>query len=156
MAAVGWEPSALHYSHFCQSWPTVEGSAVNHILDHTSWLMFEKPHKNIQHRKKKSEKQREESVVPVGRGELEPLWWTLRRSRSCPRRRGRRGQREISSVCWGCGGGASREASENCGRKGSFRAVTLMPRTMKAEGPEEGISRKAAFAVAQIANRYRI
>lgn len=57
--------------------------------------------------------------------------------------------------------GARRETSEkgkkkNSGRKESFRAVTLMPRTMKAEGPEEGISRKAAFAVAQLANRYRI
>lgn len=55
-----------------------------------------------------------------------------------------------------CGCRESREASKKLGRKGSFRAFTLMPRTMKAEGPEEGISRKAAFAVAQLANRYRI
>lgn len=42
--------------------------------------------------------------------------------------------------------------------KESFRAVAvaLMPRTMKTEGPEEGISRKAAFTAAPLANRYRI
>lgn len=70
MAAVGWEPSPLHYSHFCQSWPTVEGSAVNHILDHTSWLMFEKkPHKNIQTVKRRVRNWERRPRVPTARWE---------------------------------------------------------------------------------------
>lgn len=149
MAAVGWEPNSLHYSHFYQSWPTVEGSAVNHILDHTSWLMF---------RKKKPTKTSNATERRVRNGQVTVWFRGLRESwsDSCPWRRWRRGKRDINGLCWGCGRGVPRAASKNCGRKGSCRAVTLMPRTMKAEGPEEGISRKAAFAVAQLANRYRI
>lgn len=45
----------------------MEGSGGNHILDHTSRLMFKEEkkqqHQNIRHLKRKSEKPREEGVV---------------------------------------------------------------------------------------------
>lgn len=113
--------------------------------------MFEKTHKNIQHHKKKSEKQRGAGVRCRGvrcpglcRGQTRVLDGDedLVKGRLTAR---------VEGAVWAGGG-----LRKNCGRKGSFRGVTLMPRTMKAEGPEEGISRKAAFAVAQIANRYHI